>query len=71
VVSLGPKQGIDLETLRDALLKTDPPLVGRVEDGHLCLDPRTLQRGEIQQVAEVLRQAVSKIAGNKSHGETP
>jgi L-seryl-tRNA(Ser) seleniumtransferase len=62
VVSLGPKQGIDLETLRQVLLKTDPPLVGRVEEGRLCLDPRTLQRGEIQKVAEVLRQAVTMIA---------
>lgn len=62
VVSLGPKQGIDLETLRDALLKTDPPLVGRVEHDRLCLDPRTLQRGEVRQVAHVLHQAVSMIA---------
>jgi len=65
VVSLGPKQGIDLETLRNVLLKTDPPLVGRVEHDRLCLDPRTLQRGEMQQVAEVLRQAVTIIASEQ------
>ena len=61
VVSLAPKQGIELETLRDALLKTDPPLVGRVEHDRLCLDPRTLQRGEGQQVVQVMRQAVTMI----------
>ena len=52
-----PLPGNRLEPFREALLQTDPPLVGRVEDGAFCLDPRTLQSEELRVVPGLLEQA--------------
>jgi seryl-tRNA(sec) selenium transferase len=52
---------LSVETLREALLATDPPLVGRVEDDALCLDPRTLEASEHPLVLSALRQALGGI----------
>jgi L-seryl-tRNA(Ser) seleniumtransferase len=49
---------LSVEALREALLATDPPLVGRVEDDALCLDPRTLEASEYPLVLSALRQAL-------------
>jgi len=49
------------EALRTALLSTDPPLVGRVEDEALCLDPRTLEPAEHALVLSALRQALGAV----------
>ncbi|MDP3427066.1 MAG: L-seryl-tRNA(Sec) selenium transferase, partial [Humidesulfovibrio sp.] len=38
----GKNPSLSVDALRQALLSTDPPLVARVDDGALCLDPRTL-----------------------------
>lgn len=53
--------GLGVEALRQALLSTDPPLVGRVEDDALCLDPRTLDQGEHALVLSALRQALGLV----------
>lgn len=45
------------DALRERLLTTDPPLVGRIEDAAFLLDPRTLADDELTLTAEVLRQA--------------
>ncbi len=44
LVCLAPRAGAPLSAsgLRQALLSTAPPVVGRLEDGAFCLDPRTL-----------------------------
>ncbi len=47
-----------VETLRQRLLKTDPPLIGRVEDNALCLDPRTLSATDASAVVDALSQAL-------------
>jgi len=52
---------MNVDALRQALLSTDPPLVGRVEDDALCLDPRTLDAGEHPLVLSALRQALGDI----------
>jgi len=57
LVCLKPVNG-GVEGLRAALLSTDPPLVGRVEDDALCLDPRTLDAREHPLVLSALRQAL-------------
>lgn len=57
LVCLKPVSG-SVEGLRVALLSTDPPLVGRVEDDALCLDPRTLDTSEHSLVLSALRQAL-------------
>jgi len=59
LVRLVPRDGApDLETLRRRLLDTDPPLVGRVEDDALCLDPRTLLRADTRDLVSALQQAI-------------
>ncbi len=61
LVSLRPKGDIHLERLRDVLLQTDPPLVGRMEHDSLCLDPRTVQADELKQVGPVVEQALEML----------
>ncbi|MHC1701769.1 MAG: L-seryl-tRNA(Sec) selenium transferase [Humidesulfovibrio sp.] len=56
--SAGLNPGLSVDGLRQALLSTDPPLVARVEDGALCLDPRTLDAAEHPLVLGALRQAL-------------
>lgn len=60
LVALGLNEGsrLSIDGLRQALLATDPPLVGRVEDGAFCLDPRTLDISEHALVLDALRQAL-------------
>jgi L-seryl-tRNA(Ser) seleniumtransferase len=60
LVCLKPASG-GVEALRVALLSTDPPLVGRVEDDALCLDPRTLDASEHPLVLSALRQALGLL----------
>jgi L-seryl-tRNA(Ser) seleniumtransferase len=48
------------DAAREALLHTEPPLVGRVENDALCLDPRTIDDGEFADVARVLTQVYAK-----------
>ena len=55
----GAGLGMNVDGLRQALLATDPPLVGRVEDGAFCLDPRTLAPAEHPLVLTALRQALA------------
>ncbi|MBG0789789.1 MAG: L-seryl-tRNA(Sec) selenium transferase [Desulfovibrionaceae bacterium] len=55
-------ESIAADDLRDALLKTDPPLVARIEDGVFLLDPRTLNSTELKLAADSLAQAVSALA---------
>lgn len=43
--------------LKQRLLDTDPPLVGRLDDDAFCLDPRTLADAEFPLVCDALRQA--------------
>ncbi len=50
--------GISATTLKNALLTTQPPLLGRLEEDAFCLDVRTLHEDEIPQVLHVLRMAL-------------
>ena len=63
LVALTPTGGVNAQIVKEALLITDPPLVLRIEDDALCLDPRTLRPDEFPLVAEALEQAVSTCAG--------
>ena len=54
------------DSLRTLLLSTDPPLVGRIEEDALLLDPRTLAEDELRLTAAVLRQAVETAASPMS-----
>jgi L-seryl-tRNA(Ser) seleniumtransferase len=55
----GLSPALSVDALRQALLSTDPPLVGRVEDGAFCLDPRTLELSEHPLVLDALSQALA------------
>ncbi len=52
--------GISAEALKTALLATDPPLVGRLEEGAFCLDPRTLEDTEFSLVAASIDEALAR-----------
>lgn len=54
-------EGISVSDLKDALLNTDPPLVGRIEDDTFMLDPRTLASTELKLAASALKQAVDTL----------
>lgn len=59
LVALTPLAGAPSpDDLRARLLATDPPLVGRIEEGAFLLDPRTLAEDELRLVATLLGQAV-------------
>lgn len=61
LVALSPLPGAPSpEALRVRLLATDPPLVGRIEDGAFLLDPRTLADDEPPLVADVLARALGE-----------
>ncbi len=58
LVGVTPADGRGAEALKAALLRTDPPLVGRIEEDAFQLDPRTLTDAEFSLVASALRQAL-------------
>ena len=47
------------DALAARLRAADPPVVGRIQDGRLLLDPRTLAEDEIEVVAAAVRAALS------------
>ena len=55
-VALDPGQA-GADALAAALRGGDPPLVGRIQDGRLLLDPRTLDDAEAEAAAEAVRAA--------------
>jgi len=59
LVALTPLTGQSAEDLRHALLDTDPPVVGRIEEDAFCLDVRTLADDEYGMVVRALDQALS------------
>ena len=48
--------------LKAALLRTEPPLIGRLEDDSFCLDPRTLDTADRPVLLRVLREALALAA---------
>ena len=48
--------------LKAALLRTEPPLIGRLEDDSFCLDPRTLDTADRPILLRVLREALALAA---------
>ncbi len=61
LVSVAPA-GCSATALKERLLDTDPPLVGRLEDDTFRLDPRTLDDTEFPLVAAALTQALGVSA---------
>lgn len=59
LVCIKPKN-ISVRELKERLLSTDPPMIARVEDGELRLDPRTLDTTEHKLAATALRQALKE-----------
>ena len=48
------------DALAAALRRGEPPVVGRIEDGRLLLDPRTLAEDEVDVAAAALRDALRR-----------
>lgn len=55
--------GCGADDVRRRLLRTDPPLLGRVEDDAFCLDVRTLDDADAAAVAHVLADALDVADG--------
>ncbi len=55
--------GGEVEELARTLREGEPPVVARIADGRLILDPRTLAADELEQVALAAAAAVRKLAG--------
>lgn len=55
-------QGHAPDALRAALLRTEPPVVARIEEDALCLDPRTLDNGEFPLLAGAFEQALNSVS---------
>ena len=62
--------GVGPDELAARLRAADPPVVGRIEDGRLLLDPRTLADDELLLVAARLRMTTLGTAGHIDHGKT-
>lgn len=50
--------GLTPDALRSALLDTDPPVIGRIEEDCYCLDPRTIADDEFDLLVSAFRQAL-------------
>ena len=57
-VALSPA-GADPESLAAALRAGDPPLIARIAEGRVLVDPRTLADEEIELAASVVRRAAA------------
>ena len=55
-VRLG-EAGTDVESLAKGLRAADPPVVGRVHEGRLWLDTRTLLPGDEEDIVRAVREA--------------
>ncbi len=61
LVCLTPAKG-SATTLKRALLRTDPPLIGRLEGDAFCLDPRTLDPHQHPALLRTLREGLALCA---------
>jgi L-seryl-tRNA(Ser) seleniumtransferase len=50
---------VDADGLAERLRRADPPVVGRIEDGRVLLDPRTVMPGEDEAVVRAIRAALT------------
>jgi L-seryl-tRNA(Ser) seleniumtransferase len=50
--------GVRTGELADGLRKADPPVIARVMNDQLVLDPRTIQPGEINDLVSAFRQVL-------------
>ena len=55
------------DSMAEPLRRADPPLVGRVEDGRLLLDPRTLAEDELETAARLLADHLPGGAAGLEH----
>jgi L-seryl-tRNA(Ser) seleniumtransferase len=57
----GPAVAVDAapEPLARALRDADPPVIARISDGRLLLDPRTLSDDEVEPVSAAVRSALT------------
>ncbi len=55
--------GGDPVALARALRSSDPPVIARIHEGRVLLDPRTLSDGEVESVAAAARHALQSVGG--------
>ena len=64
LVVITPLFSNNIEKFRTTLLKTDPPLVGIIEEDSFILDVRTLLKEDLPVIGNVLKQAHKLMIGN-------
>jgi L-seryl-tRNA(Ser) seleniumtransferase len=64
-VALG-REGLTPEELAGALRAGDPPLIARIADGRVLVDPRTLTDDEVEVAARVIGRALQAVGGSTS-----
>jgi L-seryl-tRNA(Ser) seleniumtransferase len=57
------RDGVDAAALAAALRLGEPPLVARIADGRVLVDPRTLADDEIASAIAAIREALGSVAG--------
>jgi L-seryl-tRNA(Ser) seleniumtransferase len=68
LVTVDPSKDVTPESLRDRLLQSDPPLVGRIEKDLFCLDPRTLAVDEFGPAARIMAGVLGRLHSQNSYG---
>jgi L-seryl-tRNA(Ser) seleniumtransferase len=63
----GPVVALPDASLAEPLRRGDPPLVGRIEDDRLLLDPRTLADDELETVVRLLADHLPGGAAGLEH----
>ncbi len=58
LISIKPSK-MSATKLKENLLRTNPPLIGRLEDDSFCLDPRTIFDDDIALIIDVLNYALT------------
>ncbi|MBI5042905.1 MAG: L-seryl-tRNA(Sec) selenium transferase [Nitrospirae bacterium] len=61
VVAILPK-GFSATAFEEMLRKNNPPIIGRIKEGRILLDPRTIQRDELDTVINSIRDIVSRLS---------
>ncbi|MGH2669727.1 MAG: L-seryl-tRNA(Sec) selenium transferase, partial [bacterium] len=58
LVALRPRQ-LTAQVIEERLRRTDPPVIVRIKDGQILLDPRTVAEGELEETARLIASVIT------------
>ncbi|MGH7369987.1 MAG: aminotransferase class V-fold PLP-dependent enzyme, partial [Candidatus Methylomirabilaceae bacterium] len=59
LVALRPRQ-LTSQVIEERLRRTDPPVIVRIKDGQILLDPRTVAEGELEETARLIASVITR-----------